>query len=429
MCRMYLSSMMIVLGVFPSLFSYNPSSSRAKKLIPVLSSISKKTTSSAHVPLNLEQFKHGIYDYVRASAHHMRSAYWMHGKNPCVDSFLDITKPAPFTPFAQKVLVPTGSKIAFFGDLHGNIDSVLKILAHLREKEYIDDSLRIIQENFYMVFLGDYVDRGDHGVEVMYTLLLLKAINPDKVFLVRGNHEDALLNTVYGFKKELCTKFSGITQQDIDMIYRCYDYMPTVLFLGSGSNNDFIQCCHGGMEIGYNAKELLSAVHHKNIAFQLLETIERVEAVRELPGSLKQAVIKTIPAKEIINFIPLQPTQPVTLGFMWNDFIEHASHYNAEDISYSSGRGWVYGKTLTALLLAKNSTEQAKIRAVFRAHQHHGGMLKLLQQEKGIVKLWDGMVHTFLTASIPTIDFNYASLGILTTTNKYQDWSLEHIIL
>ena len=51
----------------------------------------------------------------------------------------------------------------------------------------IDDNFVLIPENLYMIFLGDYVDRGQFGAEVLYTILRLKLANPDHVFMVRGN--------------------------------------------------------------------------------------------------------------------------------------------------------------------------------------------------------------------------------------------------
>ena len=397
-----------------------------KKFLPnLLLSLANKTQNSAP-EISLDQFKQLISEYTHNAVQELVSSPWL-GKNPFNKSFLNNSGEHSVTPFAHKLTVPSGSKIAFFGDLHGNREALLKIIFHLQKQGYLDQDLHIAQQNFYMIFLGDYVDRGAHGVEVLSMLLALKSLNPNKIFLVRGNHEDRLLNTVYGFKQELKTKYPHITQDDLNDVFRVYDCMPSVLYLGSGDTHDFIQCCHGGMEIGYSPQALLSMPHQH--AYHAIKSVARIEAVRELPSFLKQEVIKKIPQQEITNFEPLEPTKPCTLGFLWNDFIERPENYSSALIDYAQGRGWVFGKQLTAHLLTKQSSQNIRIRAVFRAHQHHGGMLKMLQQEKGIVTLWDGMVHTFLTAPLPKLDFSYVSLGILTTAADYKNWSLEHIVL
>ncbi len=115
-----------------------------------------------------------------------------------------------FVPFAQKVTVEPGSEIALWGDLHGSIHSLLRTLLILKERGYLDDNGHICKNNFYMFFLGDFVDRGSYGAEVLYVLMQLKLANPDHVFLVRGNHEDCSINLQGGFARELTKKFETV---------------------------------------------------------------------------------------------------------------------------------------------------------------------------------------------------------------------------
>uniref|UniRef100_A0A8R1TJF2 protein-serine/threonine phosphatase n=1 Tax=Onchocerca volvulus TaxID=6282 RepID=A0A8R1TJF2_ONCVO len=58
------------------------------------------------------------------------------------------------------------------------------------------------------VFLGDFVDRGSHGIEVVMLLTALKIRFPNNIFLCRGNHEEESLNRAYSFYEEVCIRFS-----------------------------------------------------------------------------------------------------------------------------------------------------------------------------------------------------------------------------
>lgn len=73
--------------------------------------------------------------------------------------------------------------LVIVGDLHGDIKSLYKILHGIDYENFLLD-----HEN-KMIFLGDYGDRGDDSIEVLYAALYLKQKYPDSIILMRGNHE------------------------------------------------------------------------------------------------------------------------------------------------------------------------------------------------------------------------------------------------
>jgi len=91
------------------------------------------------------------------------------------------------------------SPLLIVGDLHGSLSDLYTLLEACgwpgaKGQRY--------------VFNGDFVDRGEHGCELLLILLALKVTHPDHVFLIRGNHEDLTTSSVYGFKDETLQKFS-----------------------------------------------------------------------------------------------------------------------------------------------------------------------------------------------------------------------------
>ncbi|WFO76117.1 serine/threonine protein phosphatase [Desulfurococcaceae archaeon MEX13E-LK6-19] len=106
--------------------------------------------------------------------------------------------------FAQGVILRKGfKKLVVVGDLHGDFNSLLKILDREKVFEKINDML--------LVFLGDYIDRGYMQLETILGVYLLKAMYPGNVVLLRGNHEPPpdLVPYPHDFPDVLFTKYGG----------------------------------------------------------------------------------------------------------------------------------------------------------------------------------------------------------------------------
>ena len=86
------------------------------------------------------------------------------------------------------------------GDIHGSLNSLQTILLT------VDRVLSAPAGTSAVIFVGDYVDRGKNSLEVILLLLLYALAAPDKVFLLRGNHE-SYRSFSWGFNTELHIKF------------------------------------------------------------------------------------------------------------------------------------------------------------------------------------------------------------------------------
>lgn len=377
--------------------------------------------------VSLEQFEGTCMQHaITAKKQLTAQATWIDNKMPEETLFDYKRSESVCEPFVQRIIVPNGTTISLFGDLHGSIHSLVRNLHTLKNRGYIDDAGRIIKPDFFMFFLGDFVDRGYYGVEVTYVLMRLKIANPDKVFLVRGNHEDIAINAQYhdkGFKGELDYKFANNT-----LTCTWYDLLPAAIYLGSPTHSEchnYVLCCHGGLEAGFDPRMLLDYPKNGQIACQLIGNLHRkTEIDRICANALKQDIYTAIPDCECQDN---RGSNPSDLGFLWSDFIidDPVLDNCSTTVRYTKGRGWVFGRPLTQALLAQNSTKISHIQGVMRAHQHHGPMLERLRKNHGAASLWDGLVHTFLSAPSVTQDLASCGFGLLKTAFTYQKWHLE----
>ncbi len=147
--------------------------------------------------------------------------------------------------YIQKLKIASNAIVCFMGDFHGSVHSLLRNLWRLVALGYLNEDLTIKKSNFYMVFLGDYVDRGRWGVEVVTTLIKIKLQNWEKVHLLAGNHETGNIPLIYGFYGEIENKFKNTTSFS-NVYEKVFMKLPVALFIEC--NNNFVQCCHGGIE-------------------------------------------------------------------------------------------------------------------------------------------------------------------------------------
>lgn len=102
------------------------------------------------------------------------------------------------------------------------------------------------------LFLGDYVDRGKQSLETICLLLAYKIKYPENFFVLRGNHECASINRIYGFYDECKRRYNiKLWKTFTD----CFNCLPIAAII-----DDQIFTMHGGLSPDLNTMEQIRRV-------------------------------------------------------------------------------------------------------------------------------------------------------------------------
>ena len=138
------------------------------------------------------------------------------------------------------------------GDIHGQFHDLVELFKINGDPP---------QSNY--VFLGDYVDRGYNSVETIELLMCLKLKFPDRIILIRGNHETKAVTSVYGFYDEIIRKYGNATVWKLitEQVFNC---MPIAAII-----HDQVFCVHGGLSPDA----------------EVVDSIEMIDRFQEIPSS------------------------------------------------------------------------------------------------------------------------------------------------
>lgn len=238
------------------------------------------------------------------------------------------------------------SPVNIVGDIHGQYHDLLELF---KTGGFVPNSS--------YVFMGDYVDRGFYSVETLTLLMLLKAKYPDKITLIRGNHESKQITQIYGFFDECKQKYgnSRVWQYCTDV----FDVMNVAAVVDGK-----ILCVHGGLSPDISAVDQI-------------RTIERMQEI---------------------------PHEGPFCDLVWSD-PDNIETWNVS----SRGAGWVYGYKVS-----RDFNHLNGLSLICRAHQLMNDGFMYHFDEKSVVTVWSAPNYCYRCG-------NKASVLSITENNLNED--------
>lgn len=226
------------------------------------------------------------------------------------------------------------SPVTICGDIHGQFEDLLELFRIGGDCPEIN-----------YLFLGDYVDRGYRSVETFIYLIALKVKYPERVTLIRGNHESRQITQVYGFYDECNKKFGTLN------VWRyCTDVFDYLTLTAIIDNKVF--CVHGG-------------ISPKAPMLDDLRVIDRFQEV---------------------------PHEGAMCDIMWSD-PEDIKGWNMSP----RGAGYYFGANVVEEFLRKNN-----LNYIIRAHQLIMEGYKLHFNEK-LITVWSAPNYCYRCGNIASI--------------------------
>lgn len=151
--------------------------------------------------------------------------------------------------FAQNLTVENpDAKIIMIGDIHSSLHSLYDIF--LKLSDIFEGDTWKLKDDYYMIFLGDIIDRGMYSVELLFIVFQLRINNPNNIFIINGNHENySMYEKLAG--KEWQFQFS---HEPIGNLKKQLYYLPSVIYLNF--NGKIYHLSHGGIDKDYKTYEI-----------------------------------------------------------------------------------------------------------------------------------------------------------------------------
>ncbi|KAH7824516.1 putative protein phosphatase [Monocercomonoides exilis] len=237
----------------------------------------------------------------------------------------------------EATVISLSTPINICGDIHGQLFDLFKLFkvgGPIPQQRYI--------------FMGDYVDRGRYSLETLTFLLCLKARYPERITLLRGNHETRNISHSYGFFDDCMKQYGNLLPWTKSV--EVFDCLPLAALI-----DETTLCVHGGLS----------------------PDVRTIDQIRLIPRRLE------VPLKG--PFADLLWSDPEASVESWGPSPRFC--------------GYLFGYKVT-----KRFCDLNKISLICRAHQLvFGGYKYAFPEEQCLVTVWSAPNYSYVCGNVAAI--------------------------
>mmetsp|Transcript_8013 Transcript_8013/g.16874 ORF Transcript_8013/g.16874 Transcript_8013/m.16874 type:complete len:309 (-) Transcript_8013:67-993(-) len=213
--------------------------------------------------------------------------------------------------------------VTICGDIHGQFFDLVELF---KVGGYCPDT------NY--LFMGDFVDRGYYSVETFLLLLAYKVRFPQRITLIRGNHESRQITQVYGFYDECVRKYGSANVWN--QCTEIFDYLSLAAVI-----EDKVLCVHGGL----------------SPSITTLDEVRMIDRKQEVPHEGPMCDLMWSDPEDVEGWCQ----SPRGAGHLFGgDIVENFHHVNGTELIARAhqlimeGYKWMFNETLVTVWSAPN---------------------------------------------------------------------------
>ena len=212
-------------------------------------------------------------------------------------------------------------KIIIFGNVQGAFHSLVRDLKELKRQNIIDEELKIIDSQYYIIFNGPLICRSAEPLQTLFTLLVLLKQNPDRVIYLENDFQRDGLWKDYGFTQQVYAVYEEYSAEIFKLFEEFTRTLPLAFYGNYAESPEKLLKLTALQEFKYETIENQTGDFFHQLKNGKIHAwpINKREKTSK-PVHVRVLVEGLVPALQDLKLKPLMLLEPIEMASVWRVF-------------------------------------------------------------------------------------------------------------